>query len=119
MRVKRGTKTRRRHKALLSQVKGYKHGNKNIFRRSNQALIKAGSHSYNDRRLKKRVFRRLWSIQINAASRTHGLNYSRFIYGLKKARVELNRKSLSLIAKEQPEQFKIVVDKVKKELGIG
>ena len=78
-----------------------------------QADLKAGQYAYRDRRVKKRQFRSLWIIQINAACRQNGIKYSTFINGLKKAKIELDRKVLSQIAREEPEEFKKLVEKVK------
>ena len=85
-RVKRGVVAHRRHKKILKQAKGYYGARSRIFRVAKQAVIKAGQYAYRDRRQKKRTFRSLWIARINAASRANGLNYSRFIAGLKKRR---------------------------------
>lgn len=115
-RVKRGTTVRKRHKKLLKLTKGYKLGRKNLFRQAKQAVLKAGQHAYRDRRNKKRDFRRLWIVQLNAAVRGHELSYSQFIYGLDKTGLNLNRKVLAQLSIESPAQFSEVVAKVKEAL---
>lgn len=115
-RVKRGTTIRKRHKKLLSLTKGYKHGRKNIFRLAKQAMLRAGQYAFRDRRVKKRDFRGRWIVKINAALTQYDIKYSAFIAGLKKAKIELNRKSLAELAEFHPEEFKLVVEKVKKVL---
>ncbi len=112
-RVKRGTTTKKKHKRLLSQAKGFRHGRKNLVKMSRQALQKAGQYAYRDRRVKKREFRRLWIVQINAACRLNDIKYNTFINGLKKNKIELDRKVLAQIAQENPEEFKKLVQKVK------
>lgn len=113
-RIKRGTLVRKRHKKLLSLTKGYKHGRKNLVRLAHQAMLRAGQYAYRDRRNKKRDFRSRWIVKINAALSGHDMKYSSFIAGLKKANIELNRKSLAELAEFHPEEFNQVVDKVKK-----
>jgi len=112
-RVKRGTTTKKKHKRLLSQAKGFRHGRKNLVKMSRQALQKAGQYAYRDRRVKKREFRRLWIVQINAACRLNDIKYNTFINGLKKNKIELDRKVLSQIARENPQEFAELVEKVK------
>jgi len=112
-RVKRGVTTRQKHKKLLKQTKGFRHGRKNLVKLARQADTKAGQYAYRDRRVKKRDFRRLWIIQINAACRLNDIKYSVFMNGLKKAKIELDRKVLSQLAQENPEEFKKLVEKVK------
>jgi large subunit ribosomal protein L20 len=97
-RVKRGVVARARHKKVIKQAKGYYGRRKNVFRVAKQAVIKAGQYAYRDRRQRKRQFRALWIARINAAARECGLSYSRFINGLMKAGVELDRKVLADIA---------------------
>lgn len=97
-RVKRGVTARARHKKVISQAKGYRERRKNVFRVATQAVTKAGQYAYRDRRQKKRQFRALWIIRINAAAREHGLSYSRLINGLNRAAVEIDRKVLADIA---------------------
>ena len=97
-RVKRGVTAHRRHRKILSQAKGYRGRRKNVFRVAKQAVIRAGQYAYRDRRQRKRQFRSLWIVRINAAARLHGLSYARFMSGLKKAGIELDRKVLAEIA---------------------
>ncbi len=112
-RVKRGTISVKRREKTLKYTKGYKWGRKSKERAAKEALLHAWVHAFRDRRVKKRTARALWQIQLNAAVRQYGLNYSKFINGLKKAKIELDRKVLSQIAREHPEVFKAIVDKVK------
>ncbi len=112
-RVKRGTIVRKRHKKILNLTKGYRHGRNNLFRQAKQAMLKAGQHAFRDRRNKKRNFRRLWIVKINAAVRAQDMSYSSFIRGLEKAQIDINRKVLSQMAVEQPEEFTKIVKKVK------
>lgn len=112
-RVKRGTTVRKSHKKLLSQTKGFKHGRKNLVRQARQALLKAKTFSYRDFRTKKRDFRRLWIVKINAAVRENGLTYREFINKLKKAGILLDRKVLADLALNYPERFQEIVAKVK------
>jgi large subunit ribosomal protein L20 len=115
-RVKRGTQVRKRHKKLLKLTKGYKLGRSKLFKQAKQAWLKAGQHSYRDRRNKKRDFRQLWIVQLNAAVRSHDMSYSQFIFGLNKAGINLNRKVLAALSVESPGQFAQVVEKVKAAL---
>lgn len=112
-RVKRGVTARARHKKILKATKGYKLGRKNLYRQAKQAWIKAGQHAYAHRRTKKRDFRRLWIVQISAALKPYEISYSKFINGMQKAEVKLNRKVLAELSISSPEQFKTVVEKVK------
>ena len=97
-RVKRGVTARRRHRKILSQAKGYRGRRKNVFRVAKQAVIRAGQYAYRDRRQRKRQLRSLWIVRINAAARLHGLSYGRFMHGLKKAGIALDRKVLADMA---------------------
>ena len=97
-RVKRGVTARARHKKVLKLARGFRGRRNNVFRVAKQAVMRAGQYAYRDRRNKKRVFRRLWIARINAASRLLGTTYSRFIAGLKKANIELDRKVLADMA---------------------
>ena len=97
-RIKRGVTAHAKHKAVISQAKGYSGRRKNVFRVAKQAVIKAGQYAYRDRRQRKRQFRALWIIRINAAAREHGLSYSRFIDGLNKSEIEIDRKVLADLA---------------------
>ncbi len=105
MRVKGGTRTRQRHKKILRQTKGYWGTRRRLFRRANEAWMKAQVYAYRDRRNRRRDLRRLWITRINAAARQNDITYSRFIHGLKQAGVELNRKMLADIAVRDPETF--------------
>ncbi len=116
-RVKRGVVARRRHKKILKQAKGYYGARSRVFRVAKQAVIKAGQYAYRDRRQRKRQFRALWITRINAASRANGLNYSRFIAGLKKANVALDRKVLADIAVHDKAAFTAIVEKAKAALA--
>ena len=89
-RVKRGVQSKRRHKKVLKQAKGYRGSRSRTFKVANQAVNRAGQYAYRDRRQKKRVFRSLWVVRINAAARENGLSYSKFISGLKKANINLS-----------------------------
>jgi large subunit ribosomal protein L20 len=91
-RVKRGVTARARHKKIIALAKGYRGRRKNVYRIAKQAVMKAGQYAYRDRRQKKRQFRQLWITRINAAARLSGLTYSRFMNGLKKAAIEIDRK---------------------------
>ena len=114
MRVKRGLAAHKRHKRILKKTKGYSYGRRKVIRRAKEALLKAGTHAYTSRRLKKRDIRALWNIRINAGVRAHGINYSTFIAALKKNNSILDRKVLSTIAKDYPNAFKAIVEQVKK-----
>ncbi|MDG4812222.1 50S ribosomal protein L20 [Hydrogenovibrio sp. 3SP14C1] len=116
-RVKRGVIARKRHNKVLKQAKGYYGARKKIFRVAKQAVIKAGQYAYRDRRNKKRQFRRLWIARINAAARLNGMTYSRFISGLNKAGVEVDRKVLSDIAVHDAAAFSTIVEKAKAALA--
>ncbi len=97
-RVKRGVIARAAHKKVLEKAKGFRGRRNNVFRVANEAVMRAGQYAYRDRRNKKRVFRSLWIARINAAVREHDLSYSQFMYGLKKAAIEVDRKVLADIA---------------------
>ena len=104
-RVKRGVTARARHKKVLNQAKGYYGARSRVYRVAKQAVIKAGQYAYRDRRQRKRQFRALWIVRINAAAREFGLSYSRFIAGLNKASVAIDRKVLADIAVRDKEAF--------------
>ena len=112
-RVKRGKIALKRREKILKYTKGFKWSRKSKERAAKEALLHAWSHAYRDRRVKKRTARGLWQIQLNAAVRQEGLNYSQFIFGLKKAKIELDRKVLSQIAREYPNVFKEIIVKTK------
>lgn len=115
-RVKRGIRTRARHAKILKQAKGYFGKKSKLFKVANQAVLKSGSYAYRDRRQKKRDFRKLWIARINAAARINGLSYSKFMNGLKKAGVELDRKVLSDIAITDPKGFAALCEQAKAAL---
>src|SRR3546814_135198 len=116
-RVKRGVTAHARHKKTLDQAKGYRGRRKNVFRAAVQAVEKGLQYAYRDRRNRKREFRALWIQRINAGVRQHGLTYSRFMDGLKKARIELDRKVLSDPAIREPDAFKALVDQAQAALA--
>ena len=116
-RVKRGVTARARHKKILALAKGFRGRRKNVFRIAKQAVMKAGQYAYRDRRAKKREFRRLWIARINAASRELGLTYSKFMNGLKKASIEIDRKVLADMAVNDPAAFGSIVAKVKAQVA--
>lgn len=97
-RVKRGVQAKRRHKTVLGRAKGYYNARRKNFRTATQAVTKAGQYAYRDRRVRKRDFRSLWIVRINAAAREHGLSYSRMMHGLKLAEIEIDRKMLANLA---------------------
>jgi large subunit ribosomal protein L20 len=112
-RVKRGVTARARHKKVLSKAKGYYGARSRIYRVAKQAVIKAAQYAYRDRRQRKREFRSLWIVRINAAVRVHGMSYSAFMNGLKKASIEIDRKVLADIAVHDKAAFTALVDQVK------
>ncbi len=116
-RVKRGVTARARHKKVLALAKGYRGRRKNVFRVAKQAVMKAGQYAYRDRRNKKRVFRRLWIVRINAAARECGLTYSQFINGMNKAGITLDRKVLADIAVHDKAAFAGIVEQAKAKLA--
>ena len=116
-RVKRGVTARARHKKIIALAKGYRGRRKNVFRIAKQAVMRAGQYAYRDRRTKKRVFRQLWIARINAASRSHGVTYSQFMAGIKKASIEIDRKVLADMAVHDPAAFGSIVEKVKAHLA--
>jgi large subunit ribosomal protein L20 len=107
-RVKRGFKARRRRSKVLKMAKGYVGGRRRLYRQASETVDRALQFAYRDRKVKKRSFRRLWIVRINAAAREHGLSYSRFINGLKKADVALDRKVLADLAISDPAGFAAV-----------
>ncbi|MEI9966693.1 MAG: 50S ribosomal protein L20 [Candidatus Moraniibacteriota bacterium] len=112
-RVKRGTQTKKRHKNILKQAKGFRWGRSNLFRKAKEAVIKAGTYAHRDRRAKKRDFRALWITRLNNALRLNGMKYSQFIALASQKKIGLDRKVLSQMAVENPEVFKAFVEKVK------
>ncbi|MBQ4191169.1 MAG: 50S ribosomal protein L20 [Clostridiales bacterium] len=115
-RVKRGIRVRARHHKIIKQAKGYWGHKSKLFKVANQQVLKSGNYAYRDRRNKKRDFRRLWIIRINAACRLNDMSYSRFMNGLKKAGVELDRKVLADIAVTDAAGFTSLVEKAKAAL---
>ena len=116
-RVKRGVEANRRHKKILKQAKGYYGARSRVFRVAVQAVTKAGQYAYRDRRVKKRIFRRLWIARINAQSRNEGLAYSRLINGLSKADILLDRRVLADLAVHDKLAFGAIVDRAKTALS--
>ena len=116
-RVKRGVQARAKHKKVIAKAKGYSGRRKNIYRVAVQAVTKAGQYAYRDRRQRKRQFRALWIARINAAARECGLSYSRFINGLKKAEVEVDRKMLADIAVYDKQAFAQLAEQAKANLA--
>ena len=116
-RVKRGVTTHARHRKVIKAAKGYYGRRKNTFRVANQAVEKAGQYAYRDRKARKRNFRSLWIQRINAAARNEGLTYGRFINGLTKAGIDVDRKVLADIAVHEPDSFKYLVDQAKAALA--
>ena len=116
-RVKRGVQSKRRHKKVLKQAKGYRGSRSRTFKVANQAVNRAGQYAYRDRRQKKRVFRSLWVVRINAAARENGLSYSKFISGLKKANINLDRKTLADLAVNDKQAFTLIAEEAKSNLA--
>ena len=116
-RVKRGVTARAKHKKVLAEAKGYYGARRKVYRVAKQAVIKAGQYSYRDRRQRKRQFRRLWIVRINAAARQFDLSYSRFIDGLNKAEIEVDRKVLADLAVHDIAAFGALAEKAKASLG--
>jgi large subunit ribosomal protein L20 len=112
-RVKGAMNTRKRHKKILKLAKGYRGAKSKLFRTANQAVMKSLTYAYRDRKQKKRNFRQLWIARINAAARMNGISYSKFMNGLKKNGIEINRKMLAEIAVADPAAFAKLVEKVK------
>ena len=104
-RVKRGVTSKRRHNRILRQAKGYYGGRSNLIKTAREAVERGWRYAYRDRKQRKRVFRALWIARINAAAREHGLSYSRFMDGLKRANVEIDRKVLAQLAVSDPKAF--------------
>ena len=117
-RVKRGTIARARHKKVLKQAKGYYGARSKVYRVAKQAVIKAGQYAYRDRRTKKRQFRSLWIVRINAAARDNGLSYSRMMDGLNKAGVEVDRKMLADLAVHDKLAFSALAEQAKAALSV-
>ncbi len=116
-RVKRGVTAHAKHKKVLKAAKGYRGARRNVFRVAKQAVTKAGQYAYRDRRQRKRQFRALWIARINAAARECGLSYSRFMNGLRKAEIEVDRKILADLAIFNKEAFAALAEKAKASLA--
>lgn len=118
MRVKKGSARNRANKRIFHRASGYVLGRSRLLRTMKETLARAGAFAYRDRRVKKREFRNLWVIRVNAACRARGLRYSQFISGLAKANIKLDRKSLSEIAIDDPTTFDAIVAEAKTALGV-
>jgi large subunit ribosomal protein L20 len=114
VRVKRGKTAHKRRKHILKYAKGFRWGRKSKYRLAKDALYHAWEYAYRDRRTKKREFRKLWQTRINAACRKSGISYSKFIASLKKNKIELDRKILAQLARENPEVFGKIIKEIKK-----
>lgn len=112
-RVKRGVRANKRRKNVLKLTKGFKNGRNRKYRAAKQAVLKAGTYAYRDRKVRKREFRKLWIMRMNAALRENGTTYSKFIGDMKKKDIQLDRKVLAQIAFDKPEAFKKIVESVK------
>ena len=117
MRVKGGYATRRRRKKIFNRAEGYRGKRKNVWRVAKQAVDRAGQMAYKGRKLKKRDFRRLWIVRINAEAREHGLSYSRLIAGLKKADIQMDRKVLADLALHEKDAFGALASRAKEALA--
>lgn len=113
VRVKTGSTKQRRHKKVLKRTKGYRMTKSRLYKVAHEAMLHAGQYAFAGRKLRKRDMRKLWIIKINAALENLGLSYSKFIAGLKKAKIELDRKILADLAESDPKTFKLIVDRVK------
>lgn len=109
--------SRKRHQRVKNQAKGYFGNASRLYRYSKQAVARAGAYAYRDRRNRKRDFRKLWIVRINAACRNEGISYSRFMNGLKKAGIEMDRKALSELAIHDPDAFKALIEKARAEVA--
>ncbi|MDG2060192.1 MAG: 50S ribosomal protein L20 [SAR86 cluster bacterium] len=116
-RVKKSVQARNRHKKVLKLAKGYRGSRSKTYKVAKQAVMKAGQYAYRDRRVKKRTFRSLWIVRINAAVREEGISYSNFIAGLKKANISLDRKVLANLAVNDKEAFRSLVNQVKTSIA--
>ena len=116
-RVKRGVTAKKRHKKVLKQAKGYYGARSRVYRVAKQAVIKAAQYAYRDRKQRARQFRKLWIVRINAAARLNGLSYSRFMSGLKKANIEMDRKVLADLAIFDANAFSALAEKAKAALA--
>ena len=116
-RVKRGVTAHKRHKKILDEAKGYYGARSKLYKTARQAVTKSGQYAYRDRRQRKRQFRALWIARINAAARLHELSYSRFINGLKRAEIEIDRKIMADIAVHDPDAFGVLAEQAKAALS--
>ena len=116
-RIKRSVTARARHRKVLARAKGYRGARKNVYRVANQAVMKSGQYAYRDRRQRKRQFRALWIVRINAAARQNGLSYSKFIAGLAKSDITLDRKVLADLAVHDSPAFSVLAEKAKAALA--
>jgi len=115
-RVKRGFKARRRRKKFLKLAKGFTGGRRRQYRQARETVERGLAYAYRDRRVRKRLFRRLWNVRINAAARLNGLSYSRLIHGLNQAQIALDRKMLAALAVHDPQAFAAVANLAKERL---
>ena len=116
-RVKRSVHARKKRRATLERTKGYRGQAKSSYKRAKEALLKADSYAYRDRRNRKRDFRRLWIVRINAAARQEGMSYSQFMHGLKEAGIEVDRKVLADLAVRDPETFRRFAEKAREAVA--
>lgn len=114
MRVKTGTVRKNKHRKILKLAKGYWMTRHKLFKSANEAVLHAGQYSYIGRKRRKREMRRLWIVRINGALKNFGISYNKFVNNLKKAKIEIDRKILSVLAKEDPKTFKKIVEKTSK-----
>ncbi|MFM7845504.1 MAG: 50S ribosomal protein L20 [Planctomycetota bacterium] len=117
MRTKKGAASRQAKKRIFRRAKGFVGGRRKLLRTVKESVVRAGVYAYRDRRQKRRSFRQLWVVRLNAAVRAHGLKYSQFIFALKELNIELDRKSLSEIAIADPAGFKVICEEVAKVIG--
>jgi len=117
MRTRKGAARNKMKRRIFRQTKGYRGGRGNLWRTTQETLVRSEVYAYRDRKTRKRNFRRLWIIRVNAAVRARGLRYSQFIHGLAKANIQLDRKSLSELAIHDPEAFDAIVAEVKESLA--
>ena len=118
MRVKRSTHARKKRRAALARAKGYRGEKHSSYRRAKEQLMKSDAYAYRDRRARKRSFRGLWIVRINAAARKEGLSYSQFMAGLRESGIELNRKMLAEVAVRDPEAFRRFAERAKEARGV-
>lgn len=118
-RVKRGVTARAKHKKVMAKAKGYYGARSRVFRVAKQAVIKAAQYAYRDRRQRKREFRALWIVRVNAAARSHGMSYSAFMNGLRKSSINIDRKILADIAVHDKTAFSALVEQAKAGLGLA